>query len=299
MGLSDSLPAGLEIAGGSAPAPSNNCGGTFTAVPGTQLVQLADGFLAGNSACTILVPVTGSNPGAYQNTIPAGNLITDPSIGLTNTLPAIDTLTITAGSPGNVGGGGGGGGSESEAPGNSGRSSATNSAFLIPVTGFAPGRTTKLDPVARPVYEATRLDIEIPVIKVDTSIVGVEAKNGSWDVSWLQNQVGWLNGTAYPTWKGNSVLTAHVANADGKPGVFANLKALGLGEYVFLYNAGYRYTYKVVSNELVEPTDSRVMKHEEQSYLTLITCDSYDEQKGTYLRRVAVRAVLVDVRQTE
>jgi sortase (surface protein transpeptidase) len=45
----------------------------------------------------------------------------------------------------------------------------------------------------------------------------------------------------------------------------------------------------------VQPTDSRVMKHEEKSYLTLITCDSYDERTGTYLRRVAVRAELVDV----
>ena len=38
------------------------------------------------------------------------------------------------------------------------------------------------------------------------------------------------------------------------------------------------------------------MKHEEKSYLTLVTCDRYDEKTGTYLRRVAVRAVLVDVR---
>jgi sortase (surface protein transpeptidase) len=41
------------------------------------------------------------------------------------------------------------------------------------------------------------------------------------------------------------------------------------------------------------------MKHEDRSFLTLITCDSYDEKTGTYLRRVAVRAVLVDVSRTE
>jgi LPXTG-site transpeptidase (sortase) family protein len=105
-----------------------------------------------------------------------------------------------------------------------------------------------------------------------------------------------LNGTAYPTWKGNSVLTGHVANADGKPGLFAKLKYLGVGEYIFIYNSGYRYTYKVVSNEYVQPDDAKVVKHEEKSYLTLITCDTYDEKLGTYLRRVAVRAMLVDVR---
>ena len=153
-----------------------------------------------------------------------------------------------------------------------------------------------MDAVSRPSYRATSLTLSIPVLKVNTPIVGVEKKNGSWDVSWLQNQVGWLNGTAYPTWKGNSVLTAHVMGADGRPGVFAGLKALGVGEYVFVQHAGYRYTYKVVSNAYVQPNDASVMKHEEKSYLTLITCDSYDEKSGTYLRRVVVRAELVDLR---
>jgi LPXTG-site transpeptidase (sortase) family protein len=115
-------------------------------------------------------------------------------------------------------------------------------------------------------------------------------------VSWLQNQVGWLNGTAYPTWKGNSVLTAHVVNADGKPGVFSRLKSLGVGEYIFVYGAGYRYTYKVVSNDVVQPTDASVMKHEDKSFLTLITCDTYDAKTGTYLHRVVIGAALVDVR---
>lgn len=151
---------------------------------------------------------------------------------------------------------------------------------------------------SHPTYSSTSLILDIPVIKVKTSIVGVELKNQKWDVSWLQNQVGWLNGTAYPTWKGNSVLTAHVVGADGKPSVFSGLKALGVGEYIFVHNSGYRYTYKVVSNAYVQPNDASVMKHEEKSYLTLITCDSYDEKTGTYLRRVVVRAELVDVRPT-
>jgi LPXTG-site transpeptidase (sortase) family protein len=107
---------------------------------------------------------------------------------------------------------------------------------------------------------------------------------------------GELNGTAYPTWNGNSVLTAHVVNADGKPGVFAKLKSLGVGEYIFVTSAGYRYTYKVVSNEVVEPEDAGVMQHRDQSYLTLITCDTYDAQSGTYLHRVVIGAALVDVR---
>jgi LPXTG-site transpeptidase (sortase) family protein len=111
----------------------------------------------------------------------------------------------------------------------------------------------------------------------------------------LQNQVGWLNGTAYPTWNGNSVLTGHVVNADGKPSIFYRLKSLGVGEYILVYNNGYQYTYKVVSNTLVPPNDIGVMKHQEKPFLTLITCDNYDKNTGTYLQRVAVGATLVDV----
>jgi LPXTG-site transpeptidase (sortase) family protein len=289
MGLGDTLPgilpAGLVIANPPAPAPINNCGGALSAVSGTQIIQLTNGSLASSSSCSIVVSVTGNKPGSYQNTIPAGTLSSDQ--GATNHDSATDTLVVTANPVGGGGGGGGGGG-------NSPTTAAGS--FLIPVTGFAPGLVTKLDPSSRLVYDTTGLMIEIPVIKVKTSIAGVQLKNGSWDVSWLRDQAGWLNGTAYPTWKGNSVLTAHVVNADGKPGVFSGLKALGVGEYVFVYNSGYRYTYKVVSNDYVQPNDASVMKHEEKSYLTLITCDTYDEKTGTYLRRVAVRAVLVDVR---
>jgi sortase (surface protein transpeptidase) len=42
-----------------------------------------------------------------------------------------------------------------------------------------------------------------------------------------------------------------------------------------------------------------VLQHEDKAYLTLITCDTYDETTDTYLRRVAVRAVLVDVREAK
>ena len=64
----------------------------------------------------------------------------------------------------------------------------------------------------------------------------------------------------------------------------------------FADHSGYRYTYKVIANDFVQPDDSSVMKHEEKPFLTLITCDSYDERTGVYLRRVAVQAELVDVR---
>ncbi len=287
MGLKDTLPgilpAGLVIANPPAPAPTNNCGGALLALPGTQIIELTNGNLVASSSCSIVVSVTGNTPGTYQNTIPAGTLSSGQ--GATNHSIATDTLVVKAKSDE-------GGGNNK----NKKKSPVAAHGFIIPLTGFAPDMITKLDRSSPAAYDATSLTIEIPVLKVNSSIVGVESKQGSWDVSWLQDQVGWLNGTAYPTWKGNSVLTGHVVNTDGKPGVFFHLKSLGIGEYIFVYGSGYRYTYKVVSNALVQPNDASVMKHEDKSFLTLITCDTYDEKTGSYLHRIVVGAVLVDVR---
>jgi LPXTG-site transpeptidase (sortase) family protein len=187
-----------------------------------------------------------------------------------------------------VGGGGGGGGGGTSP-------TAFTSGFLIADTGFEASVVTPLDVATRPDYAATGLTLTIPTIKVDSSISGVQLKDGHWDVSWLVDQAGWLEGTAYPTWSGNSVLTSHVVNADGKPGLFSRLKYVKVGDYVFVYNGGYRYTYQVISNQYVQPDDIRVLNHEEKPYLTLITCDRFDFETKTYLRRVVVRAVLVDV----
>jgi LPXTG-site transpeptidase (sortase) family protein len=164
------------------------------------------------------------------------------------------------------------------------------------VTGFRPGSATLLNEETRPDYDALDLRIEIPVIEVDSSIVGVQIKDGGWDVSWLQDQAGWLNGTAYPTWSGNSVVTAHAVNADGRPGVFSNLKYLGRGEYIFVYSSGYRFTYQVISNQAVQADDVSVFGHKNDTYLTLITCDEFDETTGTYRLRIAVQARLVQVK---
>ncbi len=199
------------------------------------------------------------------------------------------SLTLTP--LGSSNGGNGNGGNNKKTPASS---SSIQGAFLIPVTGFTPNVRTSLNTINRSTYAPTGISIEIPDLKVATSIVGVNLQNGNWDVSWLQNQIGWLNGTAYPTWNGNSVLTGHVINADGKPGIFNKLKYLKVGEYIFVYDSGYRYIYKVVSNNSIQPNDISVLKHEERAYLTLITCDNYDIRSAAYLNRTAVRAVLID-----
>ena len=127
-------------------------------------------------------------------------------------------------------------------------------------------------------------------------IVGIPKLDG-WDVSWLGNQIGYLNGTAYPTWAGNSVLTGHVTNSNGDPGPFAQLGTLKWGDRVIIHAFGQEYIYEIRSVERwTNPKDTKVLeKHEELPWVSMITCTGYDAKTGTYRWRTVVRAVQIRI----
>lgn len=166
----------------------------------------------------------------------------------------------------------------------------------LPATGFAPGLVTVLpeQPQSK-MYAGTELWLDIPGLKESLPIVGVPMADGEWDVSWLGNQAGWLHGTAFPSWKGNSVLTGHVTLSNGGPGPFAKLENLKWGDRIIVRMNGYMYIYQVVEKKTALPNDMSVLKHENRVWLTLITCKNYDEATGTYSHRVSIGAVLIHV----
>ena len=169
----------------------------------------------------------------------------------------------------------------------------------LPATGFAPNLVTSLpaQPAALAYTQMSGLWLEIPSQKVQANIVGVPEVNSNWDVSWLGKDTGWLSGSAYPTWNGNSVLTAHVTDANGLPGPFANLKNLAYGNKLVVHLYGEKYTYEVRDSRLVFPdTTAYAFEHlKDHSYLTLITCQGYNFLTNDYMFRRVVRAVLVSV----
>jgi LPXTG-site transpeptidase (sortase) family protein len=170
----------------------------------------------------------------------------------------------------------------------------------LPKTGFAPNKITTLPAQPANLAYADLGDfwLEIPSLNVKTNIVGVpQNKDKTWDVSWLGNNTGWLNGTAYPTWIGNSVLTAHVTNASGLPGPFAELSKLKYGEQIIVHMGGVQYIYEIRNSRLAYPysTSFAFESLKDHSYLTLITCQFYMPNNDTYLFRRIVRAVLVSV----
>jgi LPXTG-site transpeptidase (sortase) family protein len=169
---------------------------------------------------------------------------------------------------------------------------------VLPSTGFAPGSVTALP--SRTVSYASLGDLwlEIPRLGVKMPIVGIPASaDGSWDVSWLGGDAGWLNGTAYPTGSGNSVLTGHVWNADNTPGPFRYINTLWYGDQVIIHASGAQYVYAIREMLQVGPGSvSTMLKHEDLPWITLVTCRGYDATDNSYQYRVLVRAVLVSVK---
>jgi len=166
----------------------------------------------------------------------------------------------------------------------------------LPSTGFAPHIITPLRKQPEDLrYAATDTILEIPRLGVKIPIVGVPLRNGGWNTSWLGKQAGWLEGSAFPSWNGNSVLTSHVYLSNGLPGPFVYLSRLKFGDVVIVHAFGQKYAFEVRTNTIVQENDSSVFKHENRPWLTMVTCKEYDQKTNQYLKRVVVRAILVSV----
>jgi LPXTG-site transpeptidase (sortase) family protein len=167
----------------------------------------------------------------------------------------------------------------------------------LPATGFAPRQVTVLpqQSLESRYTQTNDLVLEIPALGVRIPIVGVPIRGGQWDLTWLSNQAGYLEGTAYPTLAGNTGLTAHVYDANGQPGPFVGLHTLKWGDEILIRAGGVTYYYQVRDVRRVMPNDLSPLKHEQRDWVTLITCQGFEEQRNAYRWRVAVRAVLMKV----
>lgn len=173
----------------------------------------------------------------------------------------------------------------------------TTQPSTLPATGFRPGEFTRLP--AQPkekLYASTDLMLEIPSLGRTVPIVGVPITSDGWDVTWLGDSAGWLNGTAFPTWAGNTVITGHVWDAYNNPGIFYGLKDLKYGDQIKIHAWGQTYTYEVRESRLVSPRNVKAaLKSEEYDWVTLVTCEDYNFLFSTYSYRRVVRAVLISV----
>jgi LPXTG-site transpeptidase (sortase) family protein len=167
----------------------------------------------------------------------------------------------------------------------------------LPDTGFPPSVITPLRQEESVAYPDSGLILEIPRLDLSQPITGIPFQENNWNVKFLAGRIGWLEGTAFPTWAGNSVLTGHVVNASGLPGPFADLKTLGYGDRILVKGWEQSYIYEVRSVKTLAPDDiSRALGHEDYPWLTLVTCSNYSSWQESYISRVVVKAVQVGIR---
>ncbi|MEA3349326.1 MAG: sortase, partial [Chloroflexota bacterium] len=119
--------------------------------------------------------------------------------------------------------------------------------------------------------------------------------NDGWNTERLGTQIGYLEGTSFPTWEGNTVLTAHNYTSDGLPGTFVDLGSLTWGDQVILDAHGKKYIYEVRVSKFVSPQDFSILESKDRDWLTLFTCHQYDEASEQYLWRQVIQAVLINV----
>ncbi len=169
---------------------------------------------------------------------------------------------------------------------------------LLPDTGFPHGEVTRVDFGLRSAkYTSTGLELVIPKLDLTMPIVGVPQTDTGWDVTWLGDSAGYLDGTAFPTWAGNTVITGHVWDSFNRPGVFSQIKSLNYGDQVQIHAWGLVYTYEVRESKLITSKNvDAILQSEEYDWITLLTCEFYNPFNGEYLFRRTVRAVLISVK---
>lgn len=142
---------------------------------------------------------------------------------------------------------------------------------------------------ATPVPQAR---LSIPTAGVNSPIVDVYLNGDSWDVSLLGNYAGHLQGTGWFGKPGNIGVAGHVELADGRPGIFARIEQLDLGDPVLLTLNQVEQRYQVTAVKRVAPDDLTVLYPSAIDQITLITCDygSYNFLQNAYQERIVVIA---------
>jgi sortase A len=123
----------------------------------------------------------------------------------------------------------------------------------------------------------------IPRIGVDSRVVQTPPLGGVWAVAdWA---VGHLSTTPGPGVAGNGAYAAH---DDIKGEIFKRLGELGPGDVIELFTAHAVFTYDVVDQQAVDPSDVAVLAPTRASTITLVSCTPYWVDTS----RLVVKAVL-------
>lgn len=141
-----------------------------------------------------------------------------------------------------------------------------------------------------PIQQRSSTTFFVPTAGIRAPVVDVYLNGESWDVSRLGYNAGHLQGTVPFGSTGNLVLVGHVEMADGRPGVFAGINSMRVGEPLILSRGSLEKQYTVSQVRVVAPDDLSVLYPTTSDRLTLITCGDYDFLQNQYQERIVVIA---------
>ncbi len=166
----------------------------------------------------------------------------------------------------------------------------------LPATGFSSRHTTVLP--AQPMelnYQPLRMRLQIPSLAMETDLVTVPLARDAWQVKWLGNKAGVLDGSALPG-EGYSVVAAHNTLSDTEYGPFALLNKLEVNDTVIVSGPnGKMKLFRVYASELLNPDGAEKLvsvAERESNSLVLLTCEN-ETAEGGYLNRRAVFAKFI------
>lgn len=136
----------------------------------------------------------------------------------------------------------------------------------------------------------THYTISIPKLKIEEAAVEIGGED-------LMKSLIQYSGTALPGYPGNTVIFGHSVlpqffNPKNYKTIFSTLPTFEEKDEIFVNFDGILYRYQVIQIVEIDPSDVSVLEQRyDGEYLTLITC----VPPGTYLKRLIVRAKLVEI----
>ncbi len=161
----------------------------------------------------------------------------------------------------------------------------------LPATGIAVTNVLSAQPESFE-YLPLGMQLELPLLDVVADLVTVPLEENNWQVRWLGNRAGMLEGSALPG-EGITYIAAHNHLSENQVGPFLFISALNTNDRIFIRNAsGNLLEYIVADNELYKPDDFQLVQQkatEIGNALVLITCEN-ESMDGGYLNRRVVFA---------
>lgn len=138
---------------------------------------------------------------------------------------------------------------------------------------------------------ATERKIFFPNASTAGRIVTARRVAGGWDITYLQDLVGHLEGTPW-LGQGNTVLAGHFEDALGRPGPFRYLYEAQIGDRILIQDGkdAPLQVYIVTVVARTTPDDLEVLRNTDTARVTLITCDNWNPDRYGYDERLVVVA---------